>query len=97
VLLWWSPEREVPRANGGPTGGRPEPYSTNTQESHASALFEDSQARTAINATQIIGRRTQNGATHTTVESTGQITTREVWKLIRELKDIINHQTTLIE
>ncbi len=58
---------------------------------------EDLEARTAINTAQIIGRRTRNGETHAAAESTSRITTREVWKLIHELKDIINHQTTLIE
>jgi hypothetical protein len=80
-----------------PPAGGPEPYPTNTQETHASDSLEDFQARTAINITQIIGRRTRNGETHPATEGTGQITTREVWKLIHELKDIINHQTTLIE
>ena len=30
-------------------------------------------------------------------ESTGRVTTREVWKLIDSLKVIIHHQTALIE
>lgn len=30
-------------------------------------------------------------------EPTGPVTTKEVWKLINTLKDIIHHQTTLIE
>lgn len=39
-----------------------------------------------------------DGAPHcTSPEGTGRITTREVWKLIDSLKDIINHQITLIE
>jgi hypothetical protein len=46
---------------------------------------------TNMQETQIIERRTRNGEIHAAPEGTGRITTREVWKLIHEFKDIINH------
>ena len=80
-----------------PPAGGPEPPPTNTQETHASFSVEDFQPRVSIDPTQIIGKRTRNGETYTPPEGTGRITTTEVWKLIDSLKDIIHHQTTLIE
>ncbi|CRL28128.1 Zinc finger, CCHC-type [Penicillium camemberti] len=79
-----------------PTGG-PEPPPTNTQETQASFSVKDFQPRVSIDTGQIIGKRTRNGEAYTPAEGTGRITTREVWKLIDNLKDIIHHQTTLIE
>lgn len=80
-----------------PPAGGPEPPPTNTQESITSFSVEDFQPRVSIEAAQIIGKRTRNGEVYTPTEGTGRITTREVWKLIDSLKDIIHHQTTLIE
>jgi Spy/CpxP family protein refolding chaperone len=80
-----------------PAAGGPEPPPTNTQETIASFSVEDFQPRVSIDAAQIIGKRTRNGEVYTPAEGTGRITTREVWKLIDSLKDIINHQTRLIE
>jgi hypothetical protein len=51
----------------------------------------------SIDAAQIIGKRLRNGEVYTPTEGTGWITTREVWKLIGSLKDIIHHQTSLID
>ncbi|KAJ5139212.1 uncharacterized protein N7515_004060 [Penicillium bovifimosum] len=67
-----------------PTGG-PEPPPTNTQETQASFSVEDFQPRN------------EKWRSLHTREGTGRITTREVWKLIDNLKDIIHRQTTLIE
>ncbi|CDM32767.1 Probable transposable element [Penicillium roqueforti FM164] len=80
-----------------PPAGGPEPPPTNTQETQASFSVEDFQPRVSIDAGQIIGKRTRNGEAYTPAEGTGRITTREVWKLIDNLKDIIHRQTTLIE
>ncbi|OGE46982.1 hypothetical protein PENARI_c080G09532, partial [Penicillium arizonense] len=80
-----------------PPAGGPEPPPTNTQETHASFSVEDFQPRVSIDAGQTIGKRTRNGEAYTPTEGTGRITTREVWKLIDNLKDIIHRQTTLIE
>ncbi|KAI3091997.1 hypothetical protein CBS147333_10276 [Penicillium roqueforti] len=80
-----------------PPAGGPEPPLTNTQETHASFSVEDFQPRVSIDTGQIIGKRTRNGEAYTPTEGTGRITTREVWKLIDNLKDIIHRQTTLIE
>jgi hypothetical protein len=67
---------------------------TNTQETQASFSVEDFQPRVSIDAGQIIGKRTRNGEAYTPAEGTGRITTREVWKLIDNLKDIIHRQTS---
>jgi hypothetical protein len=80
-----------------PPAGGPEPPPTNTQESIPIFSVEDFQPRVSIEAAQIIGKRTRNGEVYTPTEGTGRITTREVWKLIDSLKDIIHHQTTLIQ
>lgn len=80
-----------------PPAGGPEPPPTNTQETIASFSVEEFQPRISSDAAQIIGKRTRNGEVYTPAEGTGRITTREVWKLIDSLKDIINRQTTLIE
>lgn len=80
-----------------PPAGGPEPPPTNTQETQASFSVEDFQPRVSIDAGQIIGKRTRNGEAYTPAEGTGRITTREVWKLIDNLKDIIHRQTRLIE
>lgn len=42
-------------------------------------------------------KRTRSGDAFTPSEGTGRVTTREMWKLIDTLKDIIHHQTILIE
>ena len=80
-----------------PPPGGPEPPPTNTQETHASFSVEHFQPRVSVDAAQIIGKRTRNGEAYTPAEGTGRITTREVWKLIDNLKDITHQQTTLIE
>jgi hypothetical protein len=80
-----------------PPAGGPEPLPTNTQGSITSFSVEDFQPRVSIDPAQIIGKRTRNGEAYTPTEGTGRITTREVWKLIDSLKDIIHRQTTLIE
>ena len=96
--MWLCTERELTpdRWADAPAGG-PEPPPTNTQESITSFSVEDFQPRVSIEAAQIIGKRTRNGEVYTPTEGTGRITTREVWKLIDSLKDIIHRQTTLIE
>ncbi|KAJ9482385.1 hypothetical protein PENNAL_c0153G11586 [Penicillium nalgiovense] len=80
-----------------PPAGGPEPPFINTQETQASFSVEDFQPRVSIDAGQIIGKRTRNGEAYTPAEGTGWIATREVWKLIDNLKDIIHRQTTLIK
>ncbi|KAJ5666541.1 uncharacterized protein N7477_008989 [Penicillium maclennaniae] len=73
-----------------PPAGGPEPPPTNTQESITSFSVEDFQPRISTDAAQIIGKRTRNGEAYTPAEGIGRITTREVWKLIDSLKDIIH-------
>jgi hypothetical protein len=47
--------------------------------------------------TQITRKRGRHNENYAPEESSGRATTREVWKLIDELKGIFHHQTTLIE
>ena len=82
-----------------PTGG-PEPSPTNTQEATASIAGDDHQARAVINAASVLNesrKRTRSGDAFTPSDPAGRITTKEVWKLIGSLKDVIRHQTAAIE
>ncbi|KAJ5737898.1 uncharacterized protein N7483_003023 [Penicillium malachiteum] len=82
-----------------PTGG-PEPFPTNTQESIASTPGDEFQARAAIDTTGLLSenrRRTRGGDAFAPSDPAGRITTKEVWKLIDTLKDIIRRQTSAIE
>lgn len=80
-----------------PPAGAPEPPPTSTQETTTSFSVEDFQPRVTATTPLIPNKRTRSGDAFTPSESTGRVTTREVWKLIDTLKDIIHHQTTLIE
>lgn len=80
-----------------PPAGAPEPPPTNTQESTTSFSVEDFQPRVTGTIPLIPNKRTRSGDAFTPSEGTGRVTTREVWKLIDTLKDIIHHQTILIE
>jgi hypothetical protein len=79
-----------------PPAGPPEATPTNTQET-TSFSVEDFQPRVANIPTRITRKRGRFNESYAPEESTGRVTTREVWKLIDELKDIIHRQTTLIE
>lgn len=80
-----------------PTGG-PEPSPTNTQEATASIAGDDHQARAVVNTASVWSRkRTRSGDAFTPSDPAGRITTKEVWKLIGSLKDVIRHQTAAIE
>jgi hypothetical protein len=79
-----------------PTGG-PEPPPTNTQETPTSFSVEDFQPRVPIEPLPESRKRTRSDGAFPPLESTGRVTTREVWKLIDSLKLIIHHQTALIE
>ncbi|KAJ5858067.1 hypothetical protein N7455_008961 [Penicillium solitum] len=46
---------------------------------------------------RVSSKRTRSDGAFTPLESSGRVTTREVWKLIDSLKLIIHHQTALIE
>lgn len=83
-----------------PPAGAPEPLPTNTQESTSSFSIEDFQPRVTASSLGSLPdsrKRTRSGDAFTPSESTGRVTTREVWRLIDSLKTIIHHQTTLIE
>lgn len=80
-----------------PPAGAPEHPPTSTQETTTSFSAEDFQPRVTATRSLIPNKRTRSGDAFTPSESTGRVTTREVWKLIDTLKDIIHHQTTLIE
>lgn len=80
-----------------PPAGLPEPPPTNTQETANSFTIEDFQPRVTGIAPLIPNKGTRSGESFTPLEGTGRATTREVWKLIDSLKDIIHHQTALIE
>lgn len=78
-----------------PPAGPPEAAPTNTQETNFSV--EDFQPRVANIPTRVTRKRGRHNESYAPEESTGRVTTREVWKLIDELKDIVHRQTTLIE
>ncbi|GFF62624.1 hypothetical protein IFM51744_10999 [Aspergillus udagawae] len=80
-----------------PPAGGPKPHPTNTQESNTSFSVKDFQPQIPLKPLPGSRKRTQSGDTFIALESTGRITTREVWKLINSLKLIIQHQTVLIE
>jgi hypothetical protein len=80
-----------------PPAGGPEPHPTNTQESNTSFSVEDFQPQIPFEPLPGSRKRTRSGDTFIALESSGRITTREVWKLIDSLKLIIQHQTVLIE
>ena len=85
-----------------PPAGAPEPPPTNTERPTKIFSVEDFEP-------QIVPRKrrqprqgdefvsTPRSNPEFAGESTGRVTTKEVWKLIDTLKDIIHHQTTLIE
>ncbi|KAJ5138858.1 uncharacterized protein N7515_003706 [Penicillium bovifimosum] len=82
-----------------PTGG-PEPPPTNTQETPISFSVEDFQPRVNIGSPGSpteSRKRTRSGDAFAPSENSGRVTTKEVWKLIGTLKDIIRHQTAVIE
>ena len=78
-----------------PPAGPPEATPTNTQETNFSV--EDFQPRVTNVPTRVTRKRGRHNESYAPEESTGRVTTREVWKLIDELKDIVHRQTTLIE
>lgn len=80
-----------------PPAGTPERPPTNTQETTNSFTTEDFQPRVTGITPLIPNKRTRSGESFTPTEGTGRVTTREVWKFIDSLKDIIHHQTALIE
>lgn len=80
-----------------PHTGGPEPPPTDTGENPTSISVEDFQPRVPIEPLPESRKRTRSDCAFTPVESTGRVTTREVWKLIDSLKLIIHHQTALIE
>ncbi|OQD68799.1 hypothetical protein PENANT_c182G01338 [Penicillium antarcticum] len=81
-----------------PTGG-PEPFPTNTQEFIASIPGEELQATGASDRSGLLSetrKRTRSGDAFAPSDPAGRITTKEVWKLIGTLKDVIRHQTAAI-
>ncbi|CAI7589198.1 unnamed protein product [Penicillium glandicola] len=87
------------RIEDSPTGG-PETSPTNTQETTASIAGDDHQARAVIDTASVLNesrKRIRSGDAFTPLDPAGRITTKEVWKLIGSLKDVIRHQTAAIE
>ncbi|KAJ6095197.1 hypothetical protein N7467_002710 [Penicillium canescens] len=81
-----------------PTAG-PEPFPTNTQEFIASIPGEELQATAAADRSGLLSetrKRTRSGDAFAPSDPAGRITTKEVWKLIGTLKDVIRHQTAAI-
>jgi hypothetical protein len=79
-----------------PPAGPAEASPTNTQLTTEFSV-EDFQPRVTNVPTRVTRKRGRHNESYAPEESTGRVTTREVWKLIDELKDIIHRQTTLIE
>lgn len=79
-----------------PPAGLPEASPTNTQGSTVFSV-EDFQPRVNNIPTRVTRKRGRHNEGYTPEEASGRVTTREVWKLIDELKDIIHRQTALIE
>jgi chromosome segregation ATPase len=79
-----------------PPAGPPAASPTNTQLNTEFSV-EDFQPRVTNIPTRVTRKRGRHNESYAPEESTGRVTTREVWRLIDELKDIIHRQTTLIE
>lgn len=79
-----------------PPAGPPEATPTNTQET-TNFSVENFQPRVTNIPTRVTRKRGRVNESYAPEEGTGRITTREVWKLIDDLKDIIHRQTALIE
>lgn len=75
-----------------PTGG-PEPFPTNTQETIASISGEELDRSGLLSENR---KRTRSGDAFAPSDPAGRITTKEVWKLVSALKDIIRRQTATI-
>ncbi|KAF7183247.1 hypothetical protein CNMCM7691_003160 [Aspergillus felis] len=75
-----------------PPPGGPEPPPTNTQETTASFTDDDLEASNTVGTR----RRTQKRDVLAPSDPAGRIATKEVWKLIGTLKDVIRHQTAAI-
>jgi hypothetical protein len=77
----------------------PNPHSTSTQETIASVAKDDRQARTVIDTASLLNenrKRTRVGDAFTPSDPASRTTTREVWKFISSLTDIIRHQIAAI-
>lgn len=104
-LLWLCAERELtPKSMADPPVGVPEAVPTNTQETtnlFSSSDFQPSivprKRRQLLHGDKITSAPRSNPEFAVTDEHTGRVTTKEVRQLIDSLKDIIHHQTTLIQ
>ncbi|KAI9044306.1 uncharacterized protein KD926_001537 [Aspergillus affinis] len=96
-LWWWCTERQLTTDRWRTRPREREPPPTNTQETNISFSVEDFQPRFPVEPLPQSRKRTRSGDAFTPSESTGRVTTREVWRLASTLKDIIHHQTSLIE
>jgi hypothetical protein len=73
-----------PRPMADPPAGPPEATPTNIQETNFSV--EDFQPRVTNIPTRVTRKRGRHNESYAPEESSGRVTTREVWKLIDELK-----------
>lgn len=75
-----------------PPEGAPEPLPTNTQETTTSFSIEDFQPRVSVVPSRVRRKRARNSEIYSPEENTGRVR-----QLIDTFKDIIHHQTGLIE
>lgn len=75
-----------------PHAGGPESPPTKTQETTNGFTGEDLTTRTTVENR----KRTRSGDTFDPSDPAGRIITKEVWKLIGTLKDVIHQQTATI-
>jgi hypothetical protein len=73
-----------------PPAGPPAALPTNTQLNTEFSV-EDFQPRVTNIPTRVTRKRGRHNESYAPEESTGRVTTREVWRLIDELKDIIHY------
>lgn len=89
-----------------PLTGDSEPYPTNSQET--TSIFSEELFQPTLPLTQRLGKRRRNGSVSVTIPianpefagleaGSGRVTTKEVWRLIDSFKEIITHQTNVIE
>ena len=88
------------RSMADPHTGGPEPHPTNTQENITNVVEDDHEAQAVTDTSCLLNerrKRTRSSDAFTPADPAGRITTREVWKLISSLKDVIRRQTAVIE
>ncbi|KAJ5240343.1 reverse transcriptase [Penicillium citrinum] len=83
-----------------PHTGGPEPHPTNTQENITNVVEDDHEAQAVTDTSCLLNerrKRTRSSDAFTPSDPASRITTREVWKLVSSLKEVIRRQTAVIE